>query len=79
MSIDIFSKIAELRKNGKSFSLATLVYSEESTPRKAGSRMIIYPDGTIEGSIGGGALEKRVMEDSRKYSKKGKQVNIFII
>ena len=72
MSIDILSKIAELRKNGMSFSLATLVYSEESTPRKAGSRMIIYPDGTIEGSIGGGALEKRVMEDARKIFKDGK-------
>ena len=77
MSIDIFSKIAELRKNGKSFSLATLVYSEESTPRKAGSRMIIYPDGTIEGSIGGGALEKRVMEDSRKIFKEGKTGKYF--
>ena len=77
MNIDILSKIAELRNNGKSFSLATLVYSEESTPRKAGSRMIIYPDGTIEGSVGGGALEKRVIEDSRKIFKDGKTEKYF--
>jgi xanthine dehydrogenase accessory factor len=72
MSGDIFLRIAELRKNGKSFSLATLVYSEESTPRKAGSRMIIYPDGNIEGSIGGGALEKKVIEDAKKNFKEGR-------
>lgn len=33
-----------------------------STPRKAGSEMMVYKDGSIEGSIGGGTLENVCMK-----------------
>jgi len=62
--MDIFERIAALRKEGKPFAIATVVHSEDSTPRKPGARMIVHPDGSVEGTIGGGALEKQVADDA---------------
>ncbi len=61
--IDIFARVSQLREQGVAFSLATIVNVEGSTPRDAGSRMIVYGDGTTEGTIGGGGIEKQVIED----------------
>lgn len=67
----IFRRIAELIKDGKKFAVATIVDVEESSPRLSGTRMIIFPDGMIEGTIGGGALEKKVLEDALRLIKEG--------
>lgn len=42
--------------------LATIVSKEGSSPRAAGTRMIVYEDGGITGTIGGGLAEARVTE-----------------
>ena len=54
--------------------VATVIASRGSTPRTAGSKMIVYVDGRISGSIGGGPIEGDVIEralpvfDSRRAS-----------
>jgi len=63
---NIFSKIAELQKDGRSFVLATLINSDQSTPRGAGAKMIVLSDGNIHGTIGGGGIEKIVITDALK-------------
>jgi xanthine dehydrogenase accessory factor len=68
---DIFERIAELRRGGKPFALATVIGSEDSTPRGPGARMIVHPGGPVEGTVGGGALEKRVIEDSLACLREG--------
>ncbi len=45
-------------------ALATIVNTLGSTPRKAGSQMIIFPDGTIRGTIGGGCAEADVRREA---------------
>lgn len=42
--------------------VATIINSHGSTPRTSGSKMIIYADGGISGTIGGGAIEGDVIE-----------------
>ena len=42
--------------------LATIVSKEGSSPRAAGTRMIVYEGGGITGTIGGGLAEARVTE-----------------
>src|SRR5580698_4301129 len=37
--------------------LVTLAQSQGSSPREAGARMMVRPDGRFSGTIGGGALE----------------------
>ena len=38
-------------------ALVTLAKAEGSSPREAGARMVVAPDGAFTGTIGGGALE----------------------
>ena len=41
------------RKN-ETLAVATILYTCGSTPRKAGTSMVVFPDGSIFGTIGGG-------------------------
>ena len=42
----------------------TIVETRGSTPRKVGAKMTVWEDGTILGTIGGGNLEKNVIENA---------------
>lgn len=43
-------------------ALATIVSAVGSTPREAGARMVIYRDGRIAGTVGGGCGEAEVRQ-----------------
>jgi len=38
-------------------AMATIVRASGSTPRRAGTRMVVYSDGRVHGTVGGGRLE----------------------
>ena len=63
---DILYKIAEIKKSGRKAALCIIVHTTGSSPRKAGSKMIIYEDTSIDGTIGGGSLEFQVIKDAIK-------------
>lgn len=60
----IYLALAELEKNNESAALCTVVKSEGSTPRHVGSKMLVYPDGKFIGTVGGGDLEHRVLDEA---------------
>lgn len=68
---DILENIRQIKASGKRAALCIIVATKGSSPRKAGSKMIFYEDKTIEGTIGGGSLEKQVMEDAPKVIESG--------
>jgi xanthine dehydrogenase accessory factor len=45
--------------------LATVVATERSVPRHAGSKMLVFADGSQRGTIGGGEMEGRVVAEAR--------------
>ncbi len=63
---EIYQKIAELFKEGRICVLATIITQAGSSPRGPGSKMVIMEDGSIIGSVGGGMLEGRVIEEGKK-------------
>src|SRR5512143_2669184 len=64
MAADIYQALAEVEKNNESAALCTVVRSQGSTPRHVGSKMLVYPDGKFIGTIGGGDLEHRVLDEA---------------
>ena len=52
--------------------LATITKKTGSAPRGAGARMIVYEDGTITGTIGGGKGEADVITDAVSFMGEGK-------
>jgi xanthine dehydrogenase accessory factor len=62
---DWVSKLAELSRDGTPLAMATVVDARGSTPREAGARLLVLEDGRFFGTVGGGHLELRVLEDAR--------------
>ncbi len=60
----IFGIIAEIEKSNRSAALCTIVQSRGSTPRGPASKMIVYPNGEISGTVGGGEMEGRVIVEA---------------
>lgn len=70
--VKLFNKILETLQKNNACVLATVVSSHGSSPRKIGAKMVVYKDGSIEGTIGGGGLEKLVIVDALGVLKKKK-------
>ncbi|MDP2306696.1 MAG: xanthine dehydrogenase accessory protein XdhC [Pseudomonadota bacterium] len=49
---------------GEHVALATVIGVDGSAPRAAGARMIVWPDGRIHGTIGGGNFEHQVTHEA---------------
>lgn len=64
--MNIFKEILNRQKAGQPFVLATIVKTSGPSPRDAGAKMLVYPDGSISETIGGGTFEKLVIEDCRE-------------
>lgn len=56
----IYQALAEIEKSHKIAALCTVIKTSGSTPRHATSKMLVYNDGHILGTVGGGELENRV-------------------
>ncbi len=72
MNQSIYQAVSEVEKNNESAALCTVVKSEGSTPRHVGSKMLVYPDGKFIGTVGGGDLEHRVMDEAWMAISEGK-------
>lgn len=57
MNQDLLNSIEKARQYYEKAALVTVIATHGSTPRKAGSKMLVCPDGQISGSIGGGCAE----------------------
>lgn len=69
--MDIFQRLAELSAKGQSLAFCTITKTSGSVPRHAGSKMLVFPDGRIEGSVGGGEMEGRVVQIALDVLKNG--------
>lgn len=67
----IFEELAEIEKKNQAAALCMVVRSRGSTPRHTSSKMIVYPDGSIVGTVGGGEMERRVIEEAKAAIQEG--------
>jgi len=70
--LSIYQVLAELEKNGESGVLCTIIRSRGSTPRHAGSKMLVFEEGNFIGTVGGGEVEQRVIHEALEAFKDGK-------
>ncbi len=73
---EVYNEISRLKAEGASFALVTVIESEGSTPRKLGSKMVVRPDGSITGTIGGGPLEHEAAKKAVEALKKNECARI---
>jgi xanthine dehydrogenase accessory factor len=61
---EIFNDLKIVIQQGIPAVLCIITNTTGSTPRKAGSKMLVFPDGTIKGTIGGGSIEFQAIQDA---------------
>lgn len=67
-----FQRIAEVEQRGSDAALAVIISTSGSVPRRESTKMVVYRDGSIEGTIGGGEVEHRVIEEAQSVLESGK-------
>jgi xanthine dehydrogenase accessory factor len=60
----VYQALFDLESSGGAAALCTVISSQGSTPRHVGSKMLVRADGTFVGSVGGGELEHRVLDEA---------------
>lgn len=68
----LLNELAECLKRGKGVAVATVIAADFSTPQVPGAKMLVYPDGHISGTVGGGAVEAFVKKESIEALRDGK-------
>jgi xanthine dehydrogenase accessory factor len=68
----VLLELTEAVDAGRPVALATVVATRRSVPRHAGTKMLVYDDGRLTGTVGGGELESRVIEVSREALNTGR-------
>ncbi|MEI7982574.1 MAG: XdhC family protein [Bacteroidota bacterium] len=69
----IFSKAEALKNENIHAAICIVVETHGSTPRKQGAKMIVFADGSVYGSIGGGSVEKEVAVKAMALIRSGKR------
>ncbi len=72
MQQSIYQALAELETARQAAALCIVVRARGSTPRGSTSKMLVYPDGRILGTVGGGEMESRVIREALAALQDGK-------
>ena len=62
--MSLLRQISEAVDGGAAVASATVVDTSRSVPRRAGAKMLVYRDGSISGTVGGGEMEARVVAEA---------------
>ena len=66
MNQEVFAAVAEALEHGESVALVTIVTARGSTPQRVGAKMLVFGDGRIVGTIGGGCYENDAFWKARE-------------
>jgi xanthine dehydrogenase accessory factor len=66
---EVFAALGEALKNGEDVALVTIVSANGSTPQRVGAKMLVYADGRVVGTIGGGCYENEALWKARETLK----------
>lgn len=72
----ILAELIAAQEAGEPVALATIVKAQGSVPRHAGTKMLVYADGRISGTVGGGELEARVIDEAKAALRDGRSHNL---
>jgi len=64
--MDIFEEISKLKRQGRRAALATIVNVRGSIPSVAAAKMLVFEDGSILGTVGGGCVEGDVRRGAQE-------------
>ncbi|MFH1620049.1 MAG: XdhC/CoxI family protein [bacterium] len=67
---NVIKLLSEAIESGRDAALVTIISSAGSTPRDFGAKMLVYSDGSIAGTVGGGKIEALAIKEAVDAIKK---------
>jgi len=74
--VDVLEKGIQFLRSGKKVALCTVIEKRGSGPRDVGAKIVVTEDGEVVGTIGGGNMERILVEEALKSVKEGKSRRI---
>jgi len=68
---NLIKLLGEAIDAARAAAFVTVISVDGSTPRNAGARMLVYADGSIEGTVGGGSVEALVIRQAVDCIRRG--------
>lgn len=69
--MDLYKRAAQARDGNEAAALCIIISTRGSTPRRAGAKMLVMASGNIHGTIGGGELERSVIQQALAVIRSG--------
>src|SRR5882724_678009 len=66
MNQEVFAAVADALERGEPAALVTIVSTTGSTPQRIGAKMLVFADGRLVGTIGGGCYENDAFWKARE-------------
>jgi xanthine dehydrogenase accessory factor len=73
---EVFAALGEALTRGEEVALVTIVSANGSTPQRVGAKMLVYADGRVVGTIGGGCYENEALWKAREALKTHKACTV---
>jgi xanthine dehydrogenase accessory factor len=76
MNHEVFAALGEALSRGEEAALVTIVSSNGSTPQRVGAKMLVFGDGRIVGTVGGGCYEHDAIGRAKQVLENRKAITV---
>ncbi|MCI0659481.1 MAG: XdhC family protein [Acidobacteria bacterium] len=63
---EVYREITKAQANSQRIAVATIVTTSGSTPQRTGAKLLVFEDGRMIGTVGGGCVEADVWAEARE-------------
>jgi len=63
---EVYREITKAQADGRKLAVATIVTTSGSTPQRTGAKLLVFEDGRMMGTVGGGCVEADVWAEARE-------------
>src|SRR5262245_19763210 len=63
---EVYEEIINAQREKRKLAVATIVTTSGSTPQRTGAKLLVYEDGRMKGTVGGGCVEADVWAEARE-------------
>lgn len=75
----VFQALADAARDGEPVALGVISGVKGSSPQKVGAKALFYPDGRIQGTLGGGCLEAEIQQRAIQALRSGEPATFDLL
>ena len=76
---EVYAEISQAKSNGNQLAVATIITTSGSTPQRTGAKLLVYDNGKMLGTVGGGCVEADVWAEAKEALTDGKSRLCYFI